>query len=559
MNCHRILVGFIAFFAVVPSVSAVTFETVPIGNAGNGPDNNQFGYGSIEYDYRVGKYEVTNAEYVEFLNGVDPAGANTLSLYNTLMSTDALGGIVRNSAAPNGLKYDVKAGREANPVDFVSWYDALRYTNWLHNGQGNGDTESGAYSLLGHRPIPSNASSIRRNPGAKWWLPSITELYKAAYHKNDGVTSNYWDYPFASNSVPASDQPPGNDAPLPSNTANFYRDDGLANGFNDGYAVTGSTMPVTTQNYLTNVGAYPLSKSPYGTFDQGGNVAEWYDSRNGITPGVQIIAGLHGGSWSPTSPFLGADSGGAFQTATSETSQTGFRVAAIPEPSHGPINISVDFDSSVDVSDVIYKGTPQTKPGFLSWNATWAFHKDFSSMSQFLTDGVEFQLQALEPKPGGLQRLYFGSRYRPNYYGGPPDDLVRDFAFAEGPEGVFLYLTAAGLPVGTYRMTTWHYDPFFGSDTSSITMQIEVGDKQGDMVAAATTVVADQVPLGASPQTFKFQVDSPNSIKEFVFRSDNSWNRARLNGFTLFRVPEPSTFLPLLTALSFVTLCYRQR
>ena len=306
MNCHRVLFALFAFLTVAPSASAVTIDTLPVGNSGNGPDNNQFGYGSVEYAYRLGKYEVTNAQYAAFLNGADPTGTNSLSLYNTSMSSNALGGIVRNSAAPNGLKYEIKADRESNPVDFVSWYDALRFTNWLHNGQGNGDTESGAYTLLGHSPIPSNASSIRRNPGAKWWLPSITELYKAAYHKNDGVTSNYWDYPFSSNSLPASDQPPGSDAPLPSNTANFYQDDGLANGYNDGYAVTGSTTSVTTQNYLTNVGAYPLSKSPYGTFDQGGNVGEWHESRSGIS------AGIHGGSWAFNSNSLGANSGGSY-------------------------------------------------------------------------------------------------------------------------------------------------------------------------------------------------------------------------------------------------------
>ena len=176
-----------AFLTVAPSASAVTIDTLPVGNSGNGPDNNQFGYGSVEYAYRLGKYEVTNAQYAAFLNGADPTGTNSLSLYNTSMSSN----VWRESFAtclPDGLKYEVKVDRESNPVDFVSWYDALRFTNWLHNGQGNGDTESGAYTLLGHSPIPSNASSIRRNPGAKWWLPSITELYKAAYHKNDGVT-----------------------------------------------------------------------------------------------------------------------------------------------------------------------------------------------------------------------------------------------------------------------------------------------------------------------------------------------------------------------------------
>ena len=30
---------------------------------------------------------------------------------------------------------------------------------------------------------------------AKYWIPTENEWYKAAYHKNDGVTGNYFDYP----------------------------------------------------------------------------------------------------------------------------------------------------------------------------------------------------------------------------------------------------------------------------------------------------------------------------------------------------------------------------
>ena len=32
------------------------------------------------------------------------------------------------------------------PVTYVSFFDAMRFTNWLHNGQGTGDTESGVYA-----------------------------------------------------------------------------------------------------------------------------------------------------------------------------------------------------------------------------------------------------------------------------------------------------------------------------------------------------------------------------------------------------------------------------
>src|SRR5262245_44848780 len=150
MNRPRALVTLLSLLSIFSSASAITIETVPVGNAGNAPQSNdplQFGAG--EYGYRIGKYEVTNVEYVELLHSVDPAGANKLALYSANMSTSALGGINFNSVAASGLKYQAKAGRELNPVVFVSWYDAIRFTNWLHNGQGSGSTESGSYTLVG--------------------------------------------------------------------------------------------------------------------------------------------------------------------------------------------------------------------------------------------------------------------------------------------------------------------------------------------------------------------------------------------------------------------------
>jgi formylglycine-generating enzyme required for sulfatase activity len=310
-------------FLFCAAAHAATIDIVPVGNPGNAADTT--GSGLVGYNYHIGKYEVTNAQYVEFLNVVDPTGANTLALYNTNMAIDARGGILADLGAADGSKYSVKPGRNNNPVVFVSWYDSIRFANWMHNGMRSGDTENGAYTLLGGTPTPSNGNSIMRNPGAGWWLPSKNEWYKAAYHKNDGATGNYWEYPTSTDANPYSDQPPGTGAPDPSNTANFRNNDGLANGYDDGYAVTGSLSFDDAQNYLTDVGAYTSAHSPYGTFDQGGNVWEWGET-------LSSFRGLHGGAWSGTF-FLTATSQAVVENPTAERNDIGFRVASIPEPS----------------------------------------------------------------------------------------------------------------------------------------------------------------------------------------------------------------------------------
>jgi formylglycine-generating enzyme required for sulfatase activity len=94
--------------------------------------------------YRISKTAVSNAQYAELLNAVDPSGANALGLYNANMGSISFGGIdfVAGNAARS--KYVVKGGFASKPVNSVSFYDSLRFANWLHNTQGAGSTETGA-------------------------------------------------------------------------------------------------------------------------------------------------------------------------------------------------------------------------------------------------------------------------------------------------------------------------------------------------------------------------------------------------------------------------------
>ncbi len=272
----------------------ITIDTVPVGNAGNAPDDT--GFGAVDYNYRIGTYEVTNAQYAAFLNA--KAASDPLGLYSTNMG-GVYGGITR-SGSSGSYTYSTISGREHMPVIYVSWYDSIRFANWLHNGQGTGDTETGAYTILGGTATPTNGLSITRNPGAQWWLTSEDEWYKAAYHKNDGDTANYFEFPTSSDLAPTAVVPPGG-----SNSANY----------------------VSAVLDLTDAGAYVDSDSPYGTFDQGGNVWEWNESLVSSS-----YRGGRGGSIAFSADSLSV-SGTARDVPILEGFTLGFRVATVPEPS----------------------------------------------------------------------------------------------------------------------------------------------------------------------------------------------------------------------------------
>ncbi len=154
-----------------------------VGNPGN-PNDSITSFGTVGYAYNIGTYDVTNNQYAAFLNAKLPDGETNdpLSLYNSSMTDATFGGITYNPSAPSGSKYFVSLDDGDHPVNYVTYYDAIRFANWLNNGQGNGNTETGAYTLLGGTPTPSNAGSITRNEGATVFLPDENEWYKAAYY-----------------------------------------------------------------------------------------------------------------------------------------------------------------------------------------------------------------------------------------------------------------------------------------------------------------------------------------------------------------------------------------
>ena len=174
---------------------------VVIADVNNAVDTT--GYGLVTYQYFAGKYLITNGEYLEFLNTIDPNGSNTYGTYTSLMSTSPRGGITFVASAIEGSKYIIKTNMFNKPVNFLNWYNAARYCNWLHNGKpntaaGNGVTETGAYSLTG------NVGSPSRNISAAYFIPTEDEWYKSAYYKSNGQNTGYFLYATQNNIVPTS-------------------------------------------------------------------------------------------------------------------------------------------------------------------------------------------------------------------------------------------------------------------------------------------------------------------------------------------------------------------
>ena len=309
-NTAVVLLAVLVAFAA--DAQAVTIAWSPVGNPGNAPDTASYqgyvgGFGAVGYSYSIATNDVTNSQYAEFLNAKDPNGVNTLGLYNSQMGQPLnLGGISFNSAGPAGSKYSAIPVATNYPVDFVTWYDAIRFSNWMSNGQGNGDTETGSYTLLGGTPTPSNANSIVRNPGATIVIPNNNEWYKAAYY--NPATSTYFLYPTSSNTVPTAERAPGGN-----NSANYNE---------------------APPQHLTDVGAYSGTTSPYGVYDMGGDVVQWTEN---LLNGSR--RSLRGDAWNLDStsllaPFpMDAYIASINVQPTAVSDSVGFRLAMVPEPS----------------------------------------------------------------------------------------------------------------------------------------------------------------------------------------------------------------------------------
>ena len=307
----------IALCLATAASAQVEIEWVTVGNAGNAADP-LTGFGRVCYEYRIGKYEVTNDQYAAFLNAVAASDSN--GLYNTSMGTDPRGGITRSGSA-GSYTYSVKPNMGNKPVNYVSWYDAARMSNWMTNGQGSGGTESGVYTLNGINSISAITRDLSNSDQV--FIPTENEWYKAAYHQpfsQGGDTDDYWLYATQSNSVPtvAGATATGDIANPGQDVVNYVF----------GADWSGQDGNVTTVGSADNT-------SFSGAFDMNGNAWEWNETLIGSS------RGLRGGSFFVNESILRS----TFRrgdNAPDHSSVSGFRLAS-PLPGLCPGDIADDF------------------------------------------------------------------------------------------------------------------------------------------------------------------------------------------------------------------------
>ena len=318
MNHGKYALVLATLLMVAGTAGAGVIEFVTVGNTGNIADTSPaVARGAVNYEYQIGKYEITQGQYAVFLNAV----AALEDTYGLFTPPGPASGLQRHGMPPGPYTYSTDAGWADRPVNSIDFGNAARFANWMHNGQPTGlqnasTTEDGAYTLNGAISA-ADLGLTSRNPGAKFFVPTADEWHKAAYHKNNGDTGDYWLFPVSTDGTP----PPA--GPNIYNDVTEATNTGMnANVNNGGYAI-GSPL------YVTEVGTFAQSMSPYGAFDMAGNVDEITETFNTATTAMML-----GGNFIQSDTTTMASYGASLPLDNTVAGYAhGFRLATVvPEP-----------------------------------------------------------------------------------------------------------------------------------------------------------------------------------------------------------------------------------
>lgn len=310
--------------AQIDPQSGIDFVSVRApGNApwpgGGTPDTNgNRGRGRVDYDYRIGKYEVTTAQWVEFFNAAFDRPTNDRIPF--LRPPTFWGASSTTPTTPGGMRWSAPPGSEMLPVGNISWRMAAIYCNWLTNGKSlqRGAFLTGAYevSTFGYAGISFTDQRVR-SPGATYFLPTVDEWIKAAHYDpnklGDGQ-GGWWLYPNRADVPLIPGLPPSQGGTGQSNS--------------------GTMIP----NWLSiPLGAYTDVVSPWGLYDVSGGSREWLETYVEDPFGSGLNARFLDGT-ARFSSGLALDSvwSSGSERPEVELFDYGFRIAAVvPSPSVG--------------------------------------------------------------------------------------------------------------------------------------------------------------------------------------------------------------------------------
>ncbi|MFI4912569.1 MAG: formylglycine-generating enzyme family protein [Sedimentisphaeraceae bacterium JB056] len=255
---------------------------------------------NIDYNYRIGTYEITNNQWDKFKAEYGTVTGNPLNAYDE---------------NPSFTSSNV-------PTNEVSWYEAAQFVNWLNISNGYqvaykfiGTQGTSDYALATWSGLEAwKGENLYRHRDAHYFLPTEDEWVKAAYWNG----SNIQTYATLDDTIPEA---------------------GVDSNYNQEFPYDGPW----------DIGSGTIELN--GTFDMMGNVWEWlespYDDQNF---GISSLRGVLGGGCGSYDYRL-ASSYRDTDSPYSQDDTRGFRITSVSKPFKCP-SADLSGDCFVDILDL---------------------------------------------------------------------------------------------------------------------------------------------------------------------------------------------------------------